>query len=119
VPRSVLIATYVAWPAGVVVLRLVARARGRCLFFSGVGYLVALVIGTTATPTSAGIPVGLFVGALVAVVTCLATGHGITFNIDPDTTYWEYDGKIPLGDRLVEILGVLVAVIGGIALPWD
>lgn len=116
-PRSVLIAAYVAWPAIAVLLRLVARARARCLIFSGVGYLVALVLATTATPAKVAVPLGLFVGGVLAVVVCLATGHGITLNIDQDTTYWEYDGKIPVGDRLVEILAAVVAILGVVALP--
>ncbi|HWD79217.1 MAG TPA: hypothetical protein VG497_10045 [Kribbella sp.] len=117
-PRSALLAAYVAWPAGVVVLRLVAHTRGRCLVFTGLGYLVALVIATTATPSSVAVPLGLTLGGAAGAGLCLATGHGITLTIDPDTTYWEYDGKIPLGDRLVEVLGGLVAVAGGVALAW-
>ncbi|NUR97165.1 MAG: hypothetical protein HOV67_18145 [Kribbellaceae bacterium] len=118
-PRSVLLAAYVAWPAGVILLRLAAHTRGRCLVFTGLGYLVALVIATTATPSSTAVPLGLMLGGLIAAGLCLATGHGLTFTIDPDTTYWEYDGKIPLGDRLAEILGGLVAIVGGSALPWS
>ncbi|MGW6196297.1 hypothetical protein ACWF0M_09125 [Kribbella sp. NPDC055110] len=48
-PRSVLLAAYVAWPAGAVLLRLVARARARCLIGTGLGYLVA-VLGVGALP---------------------------------------------------------------------
>lgn len=118
-PHSALLAAYVAWPAAAAALRLVAHARGRCLVFTGVGYLVALVIATTATPSSVGVPLGLILGGFGAAGLCLATGHGMTFNFDPDTTYWEYDGKIPVGDRLVEILGGLVAIVGLVAMPWD
>ncbi|WP_410788747.1 hypothetical protein [Kribbella sp. C-35] len=116
-PRSVLLAAYVARPAGAVVLRLVARTRARCLLGTGLGYLVALVLATTATPTTVAVPLGLFVGGVAAVIGCLATGRGVTFTFDQDTTYWEYDGKIPVGDRLVEILGALVAILGVVALP--
>ena len=118
-PRTVLLAAYVAWPVGVALLRLVAHARARCLIFTGLGYLLALVIATTATPSSVAVPLGLMLGGAAGAGLCLATGHGITLTIDPDTTYWEYDGKIPVGDRLVEVLGGLVAVAGGLALPWD
>ncbi|MFF0266374.1 hypothetical protein [Kribbella sp. NPDC004536] len=117
-PRTVLLAAYVAWPAGVVVLRLTAHTRGRCLVFTGVGYLVALVIATTATPSSVAVPLGLMLGGLIAVVMCLNTGHGLTPKHDPGTTYWAYDGKIPRGDRLVEVLGALVAICGGVSLNW-
>lgn len=41
-PRSVLIATYVAWPVGVVVLRLLTRAR----LIVGSGVAVALWLAT-------------------------------------------------------------------------
>lgn len=117
-PHTVLLATYVVWPAGVLVLRLAAHTRGRCLVFTGLGYLVALVIATTATPSSVAVPLGLMLGGAIGAGLCLATGHGITFTIDPNTTYREYDGKIPLGDRLVEVLGGLVAVAGGLGLGW-
>jgi hypothetical protein len=119
VPRSVLLAAYVAWPVGVVLLRLMASARARCLIFTGLGYLVALVIATTATPSTSAVPLGLLLGGLTGAGLCLATGHGITFNFDQNTTYWEYDGKIPVGDRLVELLGGLIAVTGGVALSWS
>ncbi|MGZ0149513.1 hypothetical protein ACXJJ3_20785 [Kribbella sp. WER1] len=117
-PRIVLLAAYVAWPAGVAVLRLTAHARGRCLIFTGVGYLVALVIATTATPSSTAVPLGLVLGGLIGAGLCLGTGRGLTFNFDQETTYWAYGGKIPLGDRLVEVLGVLVAICGGAGLNW-
>lgn len=115
-PRSVLIATYVAWPVGVVVLRLLTRARRRCLAATGVGVLVALVLATTATPADRTIPIGLIVGAGVAVALCLATARGLTFTWAQNETYWVYDGKIPLGDRLVEVLSLLAGVVGVIGL---
>ena len=118
-PRSVLVAAYVAWPAGAVLLRLVARARARCLIVTGLAILVALVLATTATPTTVAVPLGLFVGGVLAVIVCLATGRGVTFTVDQNTTYWEYDGKIPVGDRLVEILGALAAVLGVVALALN
>ncbi|MFD7153627.1 hypothetical protein ACFV9C_03460 [Kribbella sp. NPDC059898] len=61
-PHTVLLAAYVVWPAGVVLLRLTAHTRGRCLVFTSVGYLVALVIATTATPSSVAVPLGLMLG---------------------------------------------------------
>ena len=118
-PRSVLHAAYVAWPAAVVALRLLTHVRRRCLIVAGLGYVIALALATTATPASVAVPLGLFVGGLVAVGGCLATARGVTFTVDQDTTYWQYDGKIPVGDRLVEVLGALVAIVGLVAMPWD
>ncbi|TDO59930.1 hypothetical protein EV651_108278 [Kribbella sp. VKM Ac-2571] len=118
-PRSVLLAAYVAWPAGVLVLRLVMRVRTRCLVVTGLGCLVALVLATTATPTTVAVPLGLFLGGVVAAGGCLATARGVTFTFDQNTTYWEYDGKIPVGDRLVEILGALAAILGIVALALN
>ncbi|WP_427886842.1 hypothetical protein ACQHIV_28685 [Kribbella sp. GL6] len=117
-PRTVLLAAYVAWPTGVALLRLVAHARGRCLVFTGAGYLIALVIATTATPSSVAVPLGLMLGGVIGAVLCLGTGHGLTFTFDPETTYWVYEGKIPRGDRLVEVLNVLVAICGGVSVNW-
>ncbi|MGW5190482.1 hypothetical protein ACWEOO_14575 [Kribbella sp. NPDC004138] len=118
-PHSVLIAAYVGWPAGVVVLRLVMRVRTRCLVVTGLGVLAGLAIATTAMPARAAVPLGLLVGPVIAVGGCLATARGVTFTFDQDATYRKYAGTIPLGDRLVEALSALVAVVGAVALLWE
>ena len=115
-PHSVVLGTYVAWPVGVVVLRLAMMVRRRCLAATGVGWLAALVVGTTATPASSGVPAGLIIGGGAAVGLCLATARGMTFTWAPDETYWVYEGKIPTGDRLVEVLSLLAAVVGVVGL---
>ncbi|RZU13505.1 hypothetical protein EV645_4347 [Kribbella rubisoli] len=115
-PRSVLIAAYVAWPLGAVVVRLLTRVRRRCLAAIGVGWIAALVLATTATPAERVIPIGLIVGSGIAATLCLATARGVTFTFAQDETYWVYDGKIPVGDRLVEVLSVLAGVVGVIGL---
>ncbi|MET9312947.1 hypothetical protein ABZX12_14045 [Kribbella sp. NPDC003505] len=43
----------------------------------------------------------------------------MTFTFDQDTTHRRFDGKIPLGDRLVEILGTVVVIVGGLAVVWN
>ena len=115
-PRTVLIAAHVAWPTGILVLRLITRVRRRCLAAAGVGWLAAVVVATTAPPTSRALPVGLVLGAGIAIGGCFATARGVTFTWEQQQTYWAYDGKIPPGDRLVEVLTGLVGLIGVIAL---
>ncbi len=117
-PRSLLVAAYVAWPAAVVALRLITRVHRRCLVVIGAGCLISLVVGTTATPTHIGIPLGLLLGAGIGLGICLATARGVTFMYAPDATYWEYNGKIPTGDRLAELVTAVVAVVGGVGVVY-
>ena len=100
-PRTVLFATYVVWPAGVALLRVVAHARGRCLIFTGVGYLVALVIATdigayftgrafggpkiarriSPSKTWSGLVGGMLAAGLVALVPAYAFAHGMKLDL--------------------------------------
>lgn len=107
---------HVAWPAAILLLRLITRVRRRRLAAAGIGWLAAVVVATTTTPTSRVLPIGLILGAGIALGGCLATARGVTFTWAQQQTYWAYDGKIPPGDRLVEVLTGLVGLIGVIAL---
>jgi hypothetical protein len=112
---GLLLTLYAGWPVAVVVARLVARVRARFLLVSAGAWLVALVIGTTATPARLAAPVGLIVGAIVCVIGAYSVTSGVTFEWDHSKTYDVDDGPKPRAEYVV--LGV-VALIGaaGIAL---
>ncbi|GAA1602780.1 hypothetical protein GCM10009804_69070 [Kribbella hippodromi] len=97
-------------------MRLLTRIRPRCLVATGLGYLIALVLATTATPAARMIPVGLIVGAGVAVGGCLGTARGVVFTWDQQQTHGAYEGQIPVGDRLAEIWSAVIGVAGVLAL---
>lgn len=112
---ALLITLYAVWPVAVVVARLVARVRARFLLVCAGTWLVALVVGTTATPARLAAPVGLIVGAIACAIGAFSVSSGVTFEWDPGKTYDVDDGKKPQAEYVV--LGV-VALIGaaGIAL---
>jgi hypothetical protein len=112
VPRFVLIATYVAWPAAVVLLRLVTPVRPRCLAVLAGGWLVATVLATTATPATRAVPMGLVVGAGLALGIWPAISRGVTFTMAQDRTYAPYDGKIPVGDRVALAITAVAGLVG-------
>jgi hypothetical protein len=68
-----------------------------------------------AWPASRAEPLGLIVGAEIGLGIWAAISRGVVFTWQPDRTYWAYDGKIPVGDRVaLAITGVagLVGVLG-------
>jgi hypothetical protein len=116
VPRFVLIATYVAWPATVALLRLVTPVRRRCLAVLAGGWLAATVLATTATPATRAVPLGLAVGAGLALGIWPAISRGVTFTFAPDRRYWAYDGKIPVGDRVALAITAGAGLVGVLGL---
>ncbi|TDD46220.1 hypothetical protein E1263_37040 [Kribbella antibiotica] len=96
------------------VLGLVAvwqRVRPRLLLTSGIGWLAAMVVSTTATPAERGVPLGLAVGAGIALVLSLSTRSGVTFEMNPGKVYHRDDSPKPKMETAVVVAtaGLLVA----------
>lgn len=117
-PRFVLIAAYVAWPVGVVVVRLVTPVRLRCLLMAAAGWLAALAVGTTGTPAERALPAGLLAGAGVGLGAQLMVARGVTFEWEPERIYDAYDGKIPVGEWVVLGLAGVAGLVGLAGLIW-
>jgi hypothetical protein len=119
VPRFILIAAYVAWPAGVLAVRLMTPVRLRCLLVAAAGWLAALAVGTTGTPALRALPGGLVAGAGLGLALQLMVARGVTFEWDPGRTYDVYDGKIPVGEWVVLGLAGVAGLVGLTGLLWS
>ncbi|MFK4086390.1 hypothetical protein ACI2LF_19930 [Kribbella sp. NPDC020789] len=104
------------WLLGV--LAVARRVRPRLLLTSGIGWLAAVVISTTATPVERGVPVGLVVGAGIALGWSLATRSGVTVSWEPDKVYDRDDGPKPQMETVVLVGTGVLAVLGVGLLVW-
>jgi hypothetical protein len=117
VSEALLISLYAVWPATVVVAKLVSGVRHRFLLVQALTWLLALAIGTTATPPDLALPVGLIVGASCCLFLCFAVSDGVAFEWAQHKTYFAQKGKVPRAEHVV--LGVValvdaVAVLGAV-----
>ncbi|WP_344154283.1 hypothetical protein [Kribbella yunnanensis] len=90
----------------------VRRVRPRLLLTSGIGWLAAMVISTTAVPSERGVPVGLAVGAGIAVVVSLSTRSGVSLEWAPNKVYDRDDGPKPRMETAVLLVTAVFGVVG-------
>jgi hypothetical protein len=116
---ALLISLYAVWPLAVVVAKLVSGVRIRFLLVSALTWVLALVIGTTATPPDHAQPVGLIVGASCCLFLAFAVSDGVRFTWSQYKTYFRQEGEVPRAEHvvlavvaLVDAVAVLLAVIG-------
>ncbi len=98
------------WVLGL--LSVVWRVRPRLLLTSGIGWVAAMVISSTAVPAERGVPVGLMVGAGIAVGLSLATRSGVTVEVEPDKAYNRDDGPKPRMETAVLVATAVFALVG-------
>ncbi|MFB6718578.1 hypothetical protein ACFCV3_00370 [Kribbella sp. NPDC056345] len=98
------------WVLGL--LSVVWRVRPRLLLTSGIGWVAAMVISSTASPAERGVPVGLMVGAGIAVGLSLATRSGVTLEVEPNKVYDRDDGPKPRMETVVLVGTAVFALVG-------
>lgn len=94
------------------------QVRPRLLLTSGIGWVIAMAISTTATPTGRGVPLGLAVGAGLALMWSLLTRSGVRLEFDPDKVYDRDDGPKPRMETVVLVGTGVLAVVGVGLLGW-
>ncbi|WP_433013612.1 hypothetical protein [Kribbella sp. CA-294648] len=113
------ISLYAVWPLAVVVAKLASGVRIRFLLVSTLTWVLALAIGTTATPPDHAQPVGLIIGASCCLFLAFAVSNGVTFTWSQHKTYFRQEGEVPRAEHvvlgvvaLVDAAAVLLAVVG-------
>jgi hypothetical protein len=104
------------WFVVLVAVGLLRAVRRRVLVTSGLGLLISLVVSTTATPAERGFPLGVALGAGVAVGLSLATRSGVTFTWMPDEVYWSDEKRPPLTENLILLLTALCCCVAAAVL---
>lgn len=94
------------------------RVRARLLLTSGIGWLAAMVISTTGTPTELAVPIGLSVGAGIALMWSLATRTEVSVTWAPGKVYNRDDGPKPPMETVVLVGTGVLLVIGIGLLIW-
>ncbi|GAB3929055.1 hypothetical protein GCM10029976_027980 [Kribbella albertanoniae] len=98
------------WVLGLVAV--MRRVRPRLLLTSGIGWVAAMVISSTAVPAERGVPVGLMVGAGIAVGLSLATRSGVSLEVEPNKVYNRDDGPKPRMETVVLVATAVFALVG-------
>jgi hypothetical protein len=105
---ALLITLYAVWPVAAVVATVIGRVRGRFLLACAGTWVLALAIGTTATPVHIAVPVGLAVGATGCLFMAFVVNEGATL-MWSDTPILPPDQGKMLRAELV-VLGVVALV---------
>jgi hypothetical protein len=77
-----------------------------------------MVISTTGVPAESAVPMGLTVGAGIALMWSLATRSGVTLSFVPDKVYDQDDGPKPRMETVVLVATGILGVIGIGLLIW-
>ncbi|TCO41061.1 hypothetical protein EV646_116153 [Kribbella antiqua] len=112
----VLVGLQALWLVALVAVGLLRAVRHRVLVTSGLGVVISLVVSTTATPMERGLPLGVALGAGVAVGLSLATRSGVTFTWMPDKVYWLDEKRPPMTENLILLLTALCCCVAAAAL---
>ncbi|MFC9693027.1 hypothetical protein ACFTSF_31040 [Kribbella sp. NPDC056951] len=104
------LAVELVWVLGL--LAVARRVRPRLLVTSGIGWLAAMLVSSTAVPVERGVPVGLAVGAGIAVVVSLSTRSGVSLEWAPNKVYDRDDGPKPRMETAVLVVTAVFGVVG-------
>jgi hypothetical protein len=104
----------VAWPLVLTVAKLVAGVRRRFVLAFAGGWLVALVVATTAEPRARAMTIGPVIGAVGAVLGWLVIRRGLNLTWMPGKVFLRDNGPTPRAEyaaAAIIIAGLLAALL--------